>query len=71
MKTSDVYRHEALRLCQKANAQPDFELRVEYESLAFAYMCLAEQTERDLLEWDESAACLEQVTPPCRQSAPH
>lgn len=71
MKTSDVYRREALRLCQKANAQPDFDLRVEYESLAFAYMCLAEQTERDLLEWDESGGYSEQTIVSWEQAARH
>jgi hypothetical protein len=51
MSASDIYRQRALELCQRANAQSNFDIRTEYESLAFAYMCLAEQTESDLLEW--------------------
>jgi hypothetical protein len=51
MSASDIYRQRALELCQRANAQSNFDIRTEYESLAFAYMCLAEQIENDLLEW--------------------
>jgi hypothetical protein len=65
MKASDVYRHKALELCQKANTQSDFDLRVEYEALAFAYMCLADQTERDWVEWDQPGAIFEQTTKAC------
>ena len=59
MSESDVYRQKALQLCQKANAQATFELRVEYESLAFVYMCLAEETDRDHLEWEPCIAANE------------
>ena len=48
---SDECRRQALRLCERANFIRDFDLRVEYETLAFAYMCLAEQMETGCPEW--------------------
>lgn len=53
MKQSDEYREKALRLCQRANAIADLDLKVEYESLAFTFMCLAEQADREIAEWAE------------------
>jgi hypothetical protein len=53
MKASDQYRNAALRLCQRANGIRSLDVRVEYESLAFAYMCLAEQADREAEEWAE------------------
>ena len=50
---SDECRRQALRLCERANFIRDFDLRVEYETLAFAYMCLAEQMETGCPEWAE------------------
>lgn len=52
---SDRYRDRALKLCQRANAVRDRNVRVEYESLAFAYMSLAEQAERELAGWVENS----------------
>jgi hypothetical protein len=52
-KASDECRQQALRLCERANVVHDFNLRVEYESLAFAYMCLAAQMDADCSEWSE------------------
>ena len=52
-KASDECRQQALRLCERANVVHDSNLRVEYESLAFAYMCLAEQMDADCSEWSE------------------
>ena len=51
MSKSEIYRQRALQLCERANAQPTFDLRTEYEALAFAYMCLAREIETDFLEW--------------------
>ena len=59
MSASNAYRQKALELCQKANAQSNFDLRTEYESLAFAYMCVAEQMDSDLLEWASLEAAKE------------
>lgn len=42
----DEYRRKALELCARANQQSDYSLRVEYETLAFLYMELAEKAER-------------------------
>jgi len=56
VNTSDECRREALRLCEQANLIRDVNIRVEYESLAFAYMCLAEQMDS---ERPESAECRE------------
>ena len=53
MEASYKYRDVALKLCQKANSVQDLDLRVEYEALAFAYMCLAEQAGREPAEWAE------------------
>jgi hypothetical protein len=53
MRPSDACRHQALKLCKQANAIEDPDLRVEYESLAFAYMCLAEQMDAERSEWAE------------------
>ena len=53
MRTSGECRQRALRLCERANVILDVNLRVEYESLAFAYMCLAEQMDAESAEWAE------------------
>jgi hypothetical protein len=53
MKASDEYRNTALKLCQRANGVQELDIKVEYESLAFAYMCLAEQADRESTEWAE------------------
>jgi hypothetical protein len=53
VKQSDEYREKALRLCQRANAVPDLDLKVEYEALAFTFMCLAEQVDSEMAEWAE------------------
>ena len=54
MKASDQYRNAALRLCQRANGVRSLDVRVEYESLAFEYMFLAERADREAVEWGES-----------------
>jgi len=54
MEESRRYREVALELCQRANSVQDPDLRAEYEALAFSYMCLAEQAER---EAEELAGC--------------
>jgi hypothetical protein len=51
MKASDQFRYTALRLCHKANDVQNANVRVEYESLAFAYMSIAELV--DLVGMDQ------------------
>jgi hypothetical protein len=65
MQASDEYRVEALRLCRRATGISDPDMKVEYESLAFAYMCLAQQADCELAEWAE---CCDLVGSQSRQS---
>jgi hypothetical protein len=53
MKASDEFRDKAFKLCQCANGLQDLESKVEYESLAFVYMCLADQVESESVEWSK------------------
>ena len=53
MKSSDEFRDKAFSLCQCANRIQDLDSKVEYESLAFVYMCLADQVESELIEWNK------------------
>ena len=53
MRASDEYRIKALRLCRRAKSTSDPDVKVEYESLAFAYLCLAEQADCESAEWAE------------------
>lgn len=46
-------QERGLKLCRRANGIQDVEHRAEYESLAFAFMCPAEQTDREVAEWAE------------------
>lgn len=52
---AEEYRQKAVELCSKAKQQSDFAVRVEYESLAFHYMDLADQIERLVLADSEVA----------------
>jgi hypothetical protein len=49
MTSGDVYRRKAAEFTFKAAAEPDAELRVEFEHLAVAYLRLAEQADRNSL----------------------
>jgi len=51
MSASDIYRNKAIRLCERANEEPNLDIRTKYKSLAFAYMCLAREVESEILEW--------------------
>ena len=53
MTSSEDCRAEALKLCERANKVLRTDLKAEYEALAFAYMCLAEQIEAERNEWSE------------------
>ena len=54
MPSEDEYRRKAVELCNRANREPNVELRREYEVLAFAYVRLAELAEqRALLNPDQ------------------
>ena len=47
MPESQKYRQKALELCKRANSVRVHALKTEYEALAFSYMRLAEDAERD------------------------
>ena len=49
MASGDEYRFKALELCERANEEQNLEVRRELESLANAYMRLAEMADRDTL----------------------
>ncbi len=55
MAQAETYRQKALELCARAQEQTEIVLRAEYESLAFLYLDLAEQVDRQF-RWDEEAA---------------
>jgi hypothetical protein len=47
---SQKYRQKALELCKRANSVRVHALKTEYEALAFSYMRLAEDADRDATE---------------------
>ena len=49
MPSEEDYRRKAVELCNRANREPNTELRREYEVLAFAYVRLAEMAEQNAL----------------------
>jgi hypothetical protein len=50
MRASQEYRKKALELCNRANSVRVHALKTEYEALAFSYMRLAEDADRDATE---------------------
>lgn len=50
MRASQEYRQKALELCNRANSVRVHALKAEYEALAFSYMRLAEDADRDATE---------------------
>ena len=49
MASGDEYRCKALELCERANEEQELEVRREFESVATAYMRLAEMADRNTL----------------------
>jgi hypothetical protein len=47
VRASQEYRQKALELCNRANSVRVHALKTEYEALAFSYMRLAEDADRD------------------------
>jgi hypothetical protein len=50
VRASEEYRQKALELCNRANSARVHALKAEYEALAFSYMRLAEDADRDATE---------------------